>query len=145
VCRRDDAQIQRALARAADRPHRLRLQHVQELGLERRRHLAHLVEQQRSTVGLGEQPASIRARSGEGSFDVPEQLALQQRLGKRRAVDAHERLRVPRALRVNDVRDEALAGAGLSRQQHRCIGLRDALHDLEHLAHEEAGRHHARG
>ena len=54
------------------------LQHVQQLGLERRLHLADLVEEDRAGVGLLELADARRRGAGERAFLVPEQLAFEQ-------------------------------------------------------------------
>ena len=59
-------------------------QHPQQLGLERRRHLAHLVEEQRAAVGRLEQPLAGAVGAGEGAALVAEELAFEQRLGEAR-------------------------------------------------------------
>jgi hypothetical protein len=60
----------------------------------------------------------VRA-SVKGAALVPEQLALENLLGQRRAGDVHERPRRPIARVVQHLRREILAGAALARQQHR--------------------------
>jgi hypothetical protein len=55
VRRGDEADVDRHLALGADRPDLALLNRAQELGLERQRHLADLVEKQRSTARLLEQ------------------------------------------------------------------------------------------
>ena len=67
------------------------LQHAQQLGLERRRDLADLVEEQRAAVGQLEAALAGVDGAGEGALLVAEQLGLQQRLRQRRAVDLDER------------------------------------------------------
>ena len=52
-------------------------------------------------------------RAGEGALFVTEDLALEERVGDRRAVDRDEGERVARAELVNRLRHELLAGAGL--------------------------------
>ena len=54
------------------------------------RQVADLVEQQRPLVGAADQAGPVLARVGEGAPAVAEQLALDQRLGQRGAVDGHE-------------------------------------------------------
>jgi hypothetical protein len=78
------------------------------------RHLADFVEEHRAAVRRFEQPALLRARVGEGAALVPEQLALQNLLGQRRAGDVHERPRRPIAGVVQHLRREILAGAALA-------------------------------
>ena len=88
----DNAQIHANVAQAAEAPERLLLQHAQQLGLERQRNLADLVQEQSALVGQFEQPALLRPGVGERALLVAEQLALQQGFGNRRAVDGQERL-----------------------------------------------------
>ena len=53
---RDDAHIDLDGLVAADRLERLLLKHAQNLGLDRARHIADLVEEQRAAIGGGEAP-----------------------------------------------------------------------------------------
>ncbi len=62
-------------------------------------------------------PAIVCA--GEGALFVTEDLALEQRLGNRGAVDGHERERRARAQLVDGLRDELLARARLAPDEHR--------------------------
>ena len=66
---------------------RSRLEHPQQLDLAVGRHLPDLVEEQRAAVGQLDQPG-LGARAGERAPLVAEQLALEQPLGQRAAVDA---------------------------------------------------------
>ncbi len=71
--------------------------------------------------------------TGKGAFDVPEQLALEQVLRQRRAVDGHERPVAARALIVDGARDQLLAGSALAEEQHRGVGgghRRDEAEDV---------------
>src|SRR3954469_1507901 len=79
--RRDDADIDLPLSRGADRSDRPALENVEQLGLQGRRHLCDLVEEQRATVSLGEQTSAVARGAGEGALDVSKQLALEERLG----------------------------------------------------------------
>src|ERR1700730_10483197 len=74
----------------ADGPDLAALERAQELGLQARRHLADLVEQERPAMRFLEQPLLVRGRSREGPLDVAEELRLEERLGERRAVDGDE-------------------------------------------------------
>ena len=71
------------------------LEHAQELGLERERHLADLVEEQGAAVGHLELAGLARHGAGEGALLVAEELAFEQGLGERGAVDGDERLARP--------------------------------------------------
>ena len=55
------------------------LQDAQQLGLQRRRQLADLVEEQRAAVGLLERPTLPLGGAGERAALVAEELALEQR------------------------------------------------------------------
>jgi hypothetical protein len=66
---------------------------------------------------------------------VAEQLALQQRLRQRGAGDANERLAAARAVLVQRLREQLLAGAALAEQQHRRAARRDLADRLEHRQH----------
>ena len=100
---------------AADALERALLQEAQQLDLDRRRDLADLVEEQRPAVGLLEAPFAAAGRAREGALLVAEQLALEQRLGQRRAVELDERCRRAGAVLVDSLRDELLARAALAR------------------------------
>ncbi len=72
------------------------LDHAQDLLLEGERHVADLVEEQRAALRLLELARPALVGAGEGAALVAEQLALEQRLRERRAVDGEERARRPR-------------------------------------------------
>jgi hypothetical protein len=55
-----------------------------------KRQLADLVEKQRPAVGLDEKPAARAVGAGKGALGVAEELALQELLGDRAAVDRQE-------------------------------------------------------
>ncbi len=81
---------------------------------------------------------AARARvdgAGERALLVPEQLALEQRLGQRRAGDLDEGLAAPRAVLVQGLREQLLAGAALAEQQHGGRGGRHLPDRLEHREH----------
>ena len=74
------ADVDADVLRAADALERLLLEEAQQLGLQRRHHLADLVEEHRAAVGRLEQAALLLPRVGEGAALVAEELALEQRL-----------------------------------------------------------------
>ena len=69
------------------------LQDAQELHLHLRRELADLVEEERAAGGLREAAVLLRDGAGERAALVAEELALEDRLGDRRAVHGDERAR----------------------------------------------------
>ncbi len=62
VRRGDDADVDLDVARLAEPPDRLLLEHAQELHLQPERQLADLVEEERAAVGFLEEPSAVAAR-----------------------------------------------------------------------------------
>jgi hypothetical protein len=120
------------------------LEHAQELHLEVGRHLRELVEEERSAVGLLEEPLLVAHGAGERALDVSEDLRLEQGLGQGAAVDGEEGAVRALARVVQGFRDELLAGARLAPDEDRRVGRRhpgDQLEDVAHLrrAGDDAG------
>ncbi len=126
------------------------LDHAEELGLQRRDEVLHLVEVQR-TPGRHLDLARLGvAGVGEGAPLVAEELRLQQLGRDRGAVDLDEGALAPRAAVVQPVRDEVLAGAALPLEEHGAARLREAQDERHELAHgprlgHDAGEGLARG
>ena len=129
----DDPNVHRDRLGGADRDHFPLLQHAQQLHLERGRHLAHFVEEEGAAPRRGEESLLVAHRTGEAALHVAEQLALQQALRERPAVDREERALVPRGQLVDVVCHHFLAGAALALDQHRRVGRRHVLGELEHF------------
>ena len=66
---------------------------------------------------------------------MTEQLGIGELGGQGGAVEAHERLGVPRRFRVQELGDELLASAGLAAHEHGDIAGGHALGCLEQPAH----------
>ena len=111
VRRGDDANVDGAGRVRADPAHLALLQHAQELRLERQRHVADLVEEDRAVVRCLEEARARADGARERALLVTEQLRLEQALRERRAVDRHERLAAPVRGAVQRVRDALLADA----------------------------------
>src|SRR4029450_2340134 len=114
------------------------LQNTQKFHLGLRRHLADLIEKQSSPIR--ELKASLTPIGGTGKrpFLVPENLALEQRLRNRRAVDRHEWKGCPRAELVDGLSNELLARSGVAGDEHRGAGRRRLLDVLVNLPHSGA-------
>ena len=108
---------------------------MQQLGLQRRLHLADLVQHQRAAVRLLELADARRRGAGEGAALVAEQLALEELGRQRRAVHLHERPVAPRRALVDGARDQLLADAALAADQHGDVAVGDLLDDLRDAAH----------
>ena len=132
---RDDAHIDLDLLPPADALDDLVLQEAQQLDLQRMRQIADLVEEQRALIGALDLADGLLHRAGEGAALVAEQLAFQQVLRDRAAVDGDERLLGARPEVVQRLRQRLLAGAAFAQQQHRHVGrgeLFDIAADLQH-------------
>jgi hypothetical protein len=116
---RHDPDVHRLAPRAAEPPDRAVLERREELGLERLREEADLVEEERAAVRELEASRLRVLRVGEGAPLDAEQLGLEQGLGDRRAVDVDEGLARAGARPVQDTDQQALAGAGLPLDQDR--------------------------
>ncbi len=134
VGRRDDAHIHLPRLVRAQALDLAVLQGAQQLGLHRQRQFADLVEQQRAAVGGIEPPRAVGGGAGEGALDVPEQLALGQRLRQRRAIDVHQRLVAPAGMPMQPAREQLLADPGFAQQQHRQLGVGHHLQLAQQLA-----------
>ena len=75
-------------------------------------------------------PGRVALRAGERAAHVAEQLGVGELGGQRGAVEAHERLLARARLRVEQLGDELLAGAGLAAHEHGDVARRDAARRL---------------
>src|SRR5262249_21919433 len=90
------------------------------------------------SVGLLERAHASRRGAGEGALLVPEELALDEVLRDRSAVDDDERPIMTRALLVQGVSQDVLARAGLALEEHGGVGLRRLLEDRKDVTHRLA-------
>ncbi len=135
VRRGDDAPAEARDRRRADRAEAPRLEHAQQLGLQRQRQLGDLVEEQRSLAHQREVAVLAAIGAGERAALVAEQLRLHQRLGDRAAVEIQQRLVGVRPLRVDRGDHQLLARAGRTDDQDRPIRERRAPHGLAQELH----------
>jgi hypothetical protein len=124
---------------AAHPPELVALDHPQQLGLHVDRKLADLVQEHRALAGGLEGALAGGHGAGEGATLVAEQLALDQVVADRAAVNDHEGRAGPPALLVNAAGQDVFAGAGLALEQHRRVGGGDVLEHAEQRAHRQAG------
>ena len=74
-----------------------------------------------------------RVGAGERTPLVPEELALEQGLGERRAAHGDERMIATRRQTVDRSSDQLLPGAGLARDEHVHVGPRGERDETAHL------------
>ena len=118
---------------------------AQQLGLHHRAHLADLVEEKRASVGGLDETEAALGRAGERAALMTEQLALEERVRDRAAIDDDEWLLAACRQAVDQPGHQLLAGSALALNQHGGIGRRHTLHASEQRAHAGAGRHQRRG
>ena len=119
------------------------LQHAQQFDLQHAGGGVDFVEEDGAGVGGLEAPGAVLDGAGERAVHVAEQLAFQQILAQRPAIDAHKRSARPIAQLVDGRGDQLLAGAGLAQQQDRGVAARDTSRRAIHLLHGRAGADNA--
>src|SRR5690606_22560659 len=134
VRRVDEADIDVDRLRAPDALEASLLEKTEEFRLAREGELADLIEKDRSRVGELEASFLPHRRAGERAALVSEELALDQGLGKSRAIDRDEGSPTARAVVVDRGGDELLSGAGLALDEDRHRRRRGFLDEVEHAA-----------
>ena len=99
VGRRDETDIDGSRLGFAEADHLALLNDAQELDLHRRRDLPDLIQKERATRGRFEDAETVLHRAREGATRVPEELALEERVRERAAVDRDKRSGAPEATR----------------------------------------------
>ena len=117
------------------------LERAQQLGLQIERHLADLVQKQRALVRQFQTAHLARDSAGECALLVAEQLAFQQAGRNGGAVELDKRPVAPRAQPVDGARQQLLAGARLSLDQHCGVGGGYRFDLLQYLAQAGALAH----
>ena len=78
IGRGDDADVDLDVLAPADAADGAFFEHAQQLDLERERHLADFVEEQRAAIGLFEDPEMTRGRAGEAAAFMSEQFGFDE-------------------------------------------------------------------
>src|SRR5262249_25228817 len=118
------------------------LEHAQQLQLHVERDALDLVEEQRAAARQLDLADPVVDGPREGAALEAEELALQQRVRKRRALDGDEASAFPLPLERDRARRQFLAGAGLAVDQHGRVVLREHADGLEDLVHHTVAAHH---
>jgi hypothetical protein len=101
--------------------------------LSARAHRFQLVEEQGAAARLRDQPLARFAGVGECAARMTEQLAFEERVGDRAAVDRDERAAAALAQVMDRARDQFFAGPGLAMDQHRGVARRNAADEPQHF------------
>ena len=139
---RDDAHVDVLDRVASDRFHLAGLERPEQLHLRARRQIADLVQEERAAVGRLEETCACGECRREGTAGVPEELALDQLLRDRCAVDRDERLACASRSLMDLARHELLTRAALAEHEDRRVRLRDAGDDAIDLPHLRTGTDH---
>ena len=114
------------------------LQNAQQFALQFQRHFTDFVQKKRSAFRRLETSGAIFNRSSERAARVAEKFAFIQIFWNGGAVDADKRLVFALAAPMDFVRDQFLAGAGFTENQHGRIGRRDQINLAHHLPQRRA-------
>ena len=122
VSRGQNSNIRAVVSRRSEALHFFRLDGSKNLGLSQRAHVPDLIEEHGTAVG-GHQLALIRqVGAGKSAPLVTEQLAFQQRIGDRGAVDGDQGMGSADAILMNQLRHQFLASPGFPRDQDIAVG-----------------------
>ena len=135
VCCADDAHVHLYRSTSADALDNLVLQKAQQFDLQRVRQVANFVEKERATMGRFDLTDRLTDRARKSAAFVAEQLALQQRLRDRRAIDRDERLVGSRTQLMKRMCQEFFAGPTLAQDQDWDIGRREFFNAAAELQH----------
>jgi len=139
---RDDAHVHaRGPGLAADGLDLAAFEESQQLGLHAQGHLPDFVEKDRALVRHAQASRLVTIGAGEAALRVTEELGLEQRFGKRGAVDGDERSPGARRLRVDVLGDEVLPHAALTGDEDLAVAGRHTLGRRTDVAHRGAGVH----
>ena len=121
VGRPDHAQVGAQGLVAADALEFAVFDKTQQFFLHARRHRANFIQQQRAPVRAFEAADVAAGGAGKRPGFVPEQLALEQGFGNRRAVELDKRAAPARRQKVQALGGQFFAGAALAENQHRAL------------------------
>src|SRR5262249_24349459 len=131
--RGDDSSVHANGPRAPQTLDLFLFEHPEQLHLDVRRQVSDLVEKDRRVVGQLETAHLLREGARERTLLAAEQLALDEGVGNRRAVDLDHGTGMSSSQLVDLRRKQLLPAASLSEQQHRRVGdghLTHLIHDL---------------
>src|SRR5439155_21938235 len=108
--------------RAAYRPPCPLQNRPQQSGLKVHWSLTHFVEENSTSFGNRQQPLAGLHRSSEGSFDISDKFALDQRRDKRSSIHRNKWLVSEGSRKMNGPRDHRLTGSAFAQDQYGVAG-----------------------
>src|ERR1700687_1764148 len=118
----DDAHVDAQGSVGAYALEALFLEYPQNFRLRAEAHVSDFIEEERPAVGLLKFTDLVFRRAGKAALNMPEELGLDQFLRNRRAIDFPERTLAAKARSVQRARNELLARAALTVDQHAAVG-----------------------
>ena len=134
----DDADVDFEFGAPAEAANLGVFEDAQQLGLRGHGHFADLVEQQGAALGHLEASGAAFGGSGERAFLVAEELAFDERLRQRGAIDGDEGTLAAGTEIVQGVGHQFLAGAALAGDEYACPAGTGLLQEGKNFLH--AGR-----
>ena len=116
--------------RRTERPDLALVEGAEQLSLAGRGRLSDFIEKQGAAACGLEQCLVVPRCPREGAFPVPDELAWKQRFANTAAVHGHKRLRASGAGGVDRPREELLAAAGRSLEEHNGRGVHGSLSEI---------------
>ncbi|CCG41237.1 hypothetical protein PHAMO_270078 [Magnetospirillum molischianum DSM 120] len=117
---RDQSEIDRSRLASAQRHHLTFLQHPQQTGLQRQRHVADFVQEQGAAMRLANPSGrTVPPGAGKCAGRIAEQFGLDHMFGQGAAIDRDDRLAAARPGGMDSGGEHLLADAGFTLQQKR--------------------------
>src|SRR4029077_17904124 len=117
-------------------------ENAQDFRLRAQTHVADFIQEKRATVRFLKFADFVFGRASEASFDVAEELGLNQFFRDRGAINFHERSFVAKTGGMQRTRDEFLAGTTLAVNKHAAVGRRGYGNLLAQRLHGNAFADH---
>src|SRR5262245_35555405 len=119
------------------------LQETKQLYLKSERDVTYFVQKQRTGLRAFDAPFPLLHGSSKGSFLIPEQLALEERIGDRSTIYRDERSATSRTLAVNCTCNQLFPRTAFACNQHGHIGRPNQPYVAKHMMHGPAVSHQA--
>lgn len=142
--RSHDPDVHGYRAAAADPFHPPLLDDAQDLSLAGQGHVADLVKENRSPIGLFDFADALLHPGGHAFFDA-EHLAFKDGLGNNRAVQGQKRSVAPAAVVMDGFRDQFFSGSGFAGDQDIHRRIRNLADTFEQFLDRRAGAEDADG